>query len=110
MITIDDATLAPLEKGYPRLCRSLAHFESLELPPGEHCGSIGTAVVQTGAIARTIHLAAATSKFHLKANGSTEGSLRCNHCRTYFAPSVQAALPAFGSIPRILPDSTHLAD
>jgi len=86
MIKISEAQLARIEAAYPGIRRMVAEFESLVLPPCEHCGSRDTSAVQAGSLGRTIALASATSKFHVTANGLEEGSLHCNDCRRYFGP------------------------
>jgi len=86
MIKIAEEQLTRIEAGYPGIRRMVADFESLALPPCEHCGSKDTSAVQAGMLGRMIALAAATSKIHLTANGLEEGSLHCNDCRRYFGP------------------------
>lgn len=86
MIMVGKERLSRMEVSCPGILKCLEFFEALDLPPCAHCGSPNTAAVQAGVFGRTILLAGATSKFHLTANGSGEGSLWCNVCRRYFGP------------------------
>jgi hypothetical protein len=79
MLKLPPDRLAEIEADYPGFLKSLARFESLDLPPCDQCGSADTAAVQAGFVGRTIKLTQATSKFHLTPNGSPKGSLWCKH-------------------------------
>lgn len=86
MMKLPQNRLAEIEADYPGFLESLSRFESLDLPPCDHCGSPDTAAVQAGFVGRTFQLAQSTTKFHLTPNGSTEGSLWCHACRRFFGP------------------------
>ena len=86
MMKLSQERLSEIEADYPGFLESLSRFESLNLPPCDHCGSSNTAAVQAGLVGRTFWLARATSKFCLTPSGSTEGSLWCNACRRFFGP------------------------
>ena len=73
-----------MEEGYPGVKENINWFEKADLPRCSRCGSDDTATVQCGIIGRTINIVAATTKFHLLANGPKPGEYFCNACRKYF--------------------------
>lgn len=96
MIKVDQATLDDMESRYPGIIAQIKRWEAKEIPPCPHCGSTDTADVQVGVIGRTINLTAATSKFHLTANGPRQGTCFCNACRKYFGPADEPGQAAGG--------------
>jgi len=89
MVEVDMLKIKPevfpiFEKLYPGITETSMRFENAVLPPCSKCGSPDTADVQVGIIGRTIHLAGATTKFHLIPNGPRPGSNFCNNCEQYF--------------------------
>ena len=83
MLKIDPSEFDRFEKVYPGIERQIKYFEKMRLPKCPKCKSANTALVQAGIIGRTIHLAAATTKFHLTPNGGP-GKYFCNDCRKFF--------------------------
>ena len=86
MIKISEDSIREFERSYPGITEQIQRFEAMELPPCPVCGSSDTASVQVGIVGRTIHLAGATSKFHLIPNGNGKGIYFCNVCRQQFDP------------------------
>lgn len=84
MLKLEEKELAGLEGRYPGIVDEILKFEQQELPPCIYCNSNGTAAVQIGTIARTIQIAAATTKFILIANGPKPGSYFCQGCGKFF--------------------------
>jgi len=84
MLKADKETLDALEARYPGIGQQIHRFEEAELPTCPCCGSEDTADVQCGIIARTTHIAAATTKFRLIPNPPKPGAYFCNSCREYF--------------------------
>lgn len=84
MIKVPTSTIEHMEENYKGITEQIWRFENAQLPPCPFCGSENTASVQVGVIGRTIHILAATSKFHLILNGPKEGNYFCNACRKYF--------------------------
>lgn len=87
MIKVTEDTIKQMEQNYPGITEQIQRFEGMELPSCPICGSDDTASVQVGIIGRTIHLAGATSKFHLIPNGNDKGIYYCNVCRQQLGPS-----------------------
>lgn len=75
--------LIEMEDEQPGIIEHIMYYEDMELPPCPKCGSGNTAVVNVGIVRRTLYLAAATRKFHLRANGRP-GDYYCNVCKSYF--------------------------
>ena len=72
------------EKLYPGIIKTIMHFENAVLPACSKCGSTNTADVNVRIIGLTIHIAGATTKFHLIPNGPRPGMYFCNNCKQYF--------------------------
>ncbi len=84
MLKIGNKELDRLEKNYPGIGETIRHFEEAMLPVCSRCRSEDTASLQCGIIGRTIHLAGATTKFKLIANGPKPGEYFCNACNEFF--------------------------
>lgn len=87
MIKVSTDLIDKMEKIYPEIKGQIKWFENLNLPPCPVCAGTDVASVQVGIIGRTIHLALATTKFHLMLNYNGEGIYYCNTCRKFFGPS-----------------------
>jgi hypothetical protein len=96
MLKVDDEWIARVEARYPGFTENVRRFEEAALPVCSHCGSEDTADVQCGVIGRTIHIAAATTKFKLLANGPKPGEFFCNACGQYFGEKGKESLPKHG--------------
>ena len=83
MLTANSESLEKMEVLYPGIKGQIEHFENAELPSCKLCGSADTASTQVGVIGRSIHIAGATTKFHLRPNDKP-GNYFCNKCRKYF--------------------------
>ena len=83
MLKADNDYLKKVERLYPGIKDQIEHFENAKLPTCKFCGSADTASTQVGLIGRTIHIAGATTKCHLRPNGKP-GNYFCNKCRQYF--------------------------
>lgn len=59
-------------------------YENAKLHPRDQCESADTAQVGAGIVSRSIHLAAATTKFKL--NPNLPGRFYCNTCEENFSP------------------------
>ncbi len=88
MIKFDEKTIENCEIQYPGIREQIFYFENATLPQCLHCDSTDTANVQIGIIGRTIHIAGATTKFHLISNGPKPGKYFCNECGQYFNESI----------------------
>ena len=83
MLKATNEYLKKVEVLYPGIKGQIEHFENAELPSCKLCGSADTASTQVGVIGRSIHIAGATTKFHLRPNDKP-GNYFCNKCRKYF--------------------------
>ena len=83
MVKVDEGWLRRAEDRYPGFRTRLDYYESLELPTCPQCGSADSAVVSTGLVGRSIHLAGATSKIKLVPNGHP-GDFYCWTCGHFF--------------------------
>ena len=83
MLKIPRQYIVGKEKDYPGIIKQLDEIEKRSLPNCFLCGSDDTAVVSVGVIGRTILLAGASTKFHLRPNGKP-GEFYCNTCQKYF--------------------------
>lgn len=83
MLKIPRENIVRKENDYPGITRQLDAIESRPLPPCFRCGSTDTAVTNVGIVGRTIALASASTKFHLRPNDKP-GEFFCNTCRQYF--------------------------
>jgi len=86
MIKVDQKTLDHMERLFPGILDNISQFEDAKLPACPRCGSGDTADVQCGVIGRTIHIAAATTKFKLIPNPPKPGEYFCNGCKRFFTP------------------------
>jgi hypothetical protein len=84
MLKVDKKTLDRMEVNYPGIREQILSREEAVLPKCPQCGSTDTAKVEVGIIGRTIHIAAATSKFKLLPNGPVPGKYFCGKCAQYF--------------------------
>lgn len=83
MMKVSPEWIAQIENQYPGITKHIEYFENKALPPCPKCGSVDTATVNAGIIGRTIYLASATTKFHLRAS-DRPGEFYCNICKEYF--------------------------
>lgn len=83
MLKIPRENMVRKEKDYPGITRQLDEIENRPLPNCFRCGSEDTAVTNVGLVGRTILLASASTKFHLRPNGKP-GEFYCNTCKQYF--------------------------
>lgn len=83
MIKVSPETILRMESQHPGITEQIEDFELMALPTCPKCCSQDTAAVNVGIIGRTINLAAATTKFHLRANGKPD-DFYCNACKRYF--------------------------
>jgi hypothetical protein len=88
MLKVTEEKLQEMEDRYPGIIESILRFEEMELPPCSVCSSGSTALVQCGAIGRTISISNATTKFRLvlnrPANGPKARKFYCNDCQVFF--------------------------
>jgi hypothetical protein len=84
MLKIDEETLDRMEELYPGIRETILRFENATLQACSHCGSENAADVQIGIIGRTIHIAAATTKFVVIPNAPKPGKYFCYTCKSYF--------------------------
>jgi hypothetical protein len=75
--------LDEVEKLYPGLRETIAHWKAMELPACPRCRSPYTARVSAGLVGRSMHLAGATHKIRLIPNGHP-ADFYCNSCKRYF--------------------------
>ena len=85
-LKVDKAWIRAAERMYAGFRQELDDAESSDIPPCPACGSTNTARVAAGVIGRTIHLAAATTKFKLVPNRK-RADFYCNACDRYFGAS-----------------------
>jgi hypothetical protein len=69
---------------YPGHIDMIVQYENAILPPCPFCGAWHTAQVSAGIVSRSIHLAAATTKFTIRPN--PKGKFICNECGEFFTP------------------------
>jgi hypothetical protein len=86
-LKIDEEALAQMEKLQPGIVESIRIREEAVLPQCHHCRSEDSARVGAGLNARTIYLAAATTRFRLIPNGPKPGEYFCNGCGKFFGSS-----------------------
>lgn len=86
MLKITAQELQRYESLYSGIRETIMHFEANELPICPRCDSDDSSLVEAGIIGRTIHIAAATTKFHLVPNYEFDlhGPYYCNACKMYF--------------------------
>jgi len=83
MLNVGEDTLETMEHLYPGIRKTVKYYESLYLPRCPTCASEDTAKVSAGSIGRSIHVASATTKMHLRPSGHPADYF-CNKCRQYF--------------------------
>jgi len=83
MLKVDQEWIARAEAQYPGLRKTIYSWDAMDLPPCPLCGSANTAKVSAGLVGRSLHLAAATTKIRLLANGYP-ADCYCNQCGRYF--------------------------
>ena len=83
MLNVGEDTLETMERLYPGIRETVKYYESLYLPRCPTCASEDTAKVSAGSIGRSIHVASATTKMHLRPSGHPADYF-CNKCRQYF--------------------------
>ncbi len=83
MLKIANESIERAEEIHPGFREMVDRYEALELPPCPGCDSADTARVSSGIVSRSIHLAAASSRFKL-VPGIPEGRYWCNACECYF--------------------------
>ena len=86
MLKVAEEWLQRVETLYPGIRKTIDYYEGMDLPPCPACDSPDTASVSAGIVGRSIHVAAATSKMRLLADGHPE-LYYCNTCGTYFSDS-----------------------
>jgi hypothetical protein len=84
VIKVDQNTLDKMERNYPGIGQNIRHYDETVLPACLQCGSEDTATVSCGIIGRSIHVAAATTKIKLLANGPKPGQYFCHACQAFF--------------------------
>jgi hypothetical protein len=84
MLKVTQADLIRFESQYPGITKQIMSFESAMLPNCPRCRSTHTAVVEVGIIARTMTIAAATSKCQLVPEEPKPAEFYCGGCRRYF--------------------------
>jgi hypothetical protein len=84
MIKIDQNRLDRMERNYPGIGQDIGHFEAAVLPACTRCRSEETSTVSCGLVGRSIHVAAATTKIKLLANGPRPGKYFCHTCDAFF--------------------------
>src|SRR5262245_45554430 len=83
MLKVDEWWIRQVEEQYPGFRATLEHHESLLMPRCPTCSSDATAKVMCGVVGRTMHLAAATTKVKLVANGRPTDYF-CTSCESLF--------------------------
>lgn len=83
MLKVDKKWLEVVEKNYNGITKMVEKYENMDLPKCPYCNSSDTAVTNVGIVGRSINLASATTKFHLRPNGKP-GEYYCNNCKKYF--------------------------
>lgn len=86
MKKVSPETILQMESKQKGITAQIEFYEKMVLPACPTCGSKDTATVNVGIIGRTISLSAATTKFHLRANGKP-GDFYCNNCTSYYTLS-----------------------
>lgn len=83
MILVSRDTIDRMEKRYPGITAQIYFYEKNQSPRCPECLIRDTAVVNVGFVGRSINIAMATSKYHLRANRKV-GNYYCNRCQVYF--------------------------
>ena len=84
MLKVNQADLNRFESEYPGIRAEIICFEAAILPRCRRCDSPNTAIVDVGIIARTMTVAAATSKYRLVPKEPRPGKFYCGDCKQYF--------------------------
>jgi Lon protease-like protein len=84
MLKVKQSDLKRFESIYPGITKQIMSFESAMLPVCPICDSTRTAIVEVGIIARTMTIAAATSKCQLVPDEPKPAEFYCGDCRRYF--------------------------
>lgn len=84
MLKVSERWLADAEKQYPGIRETVAYYEAQTVPDCGYCGSSDTAKVSAGLVGRSVTVAAATTRIHLRPNGPNPAPLYCNACGRYF--------------------------
>jgi len=90
VLKVSQADLNRFESEYPGIGTEIAIFEAAILPACPRCNSSNTAIVDVGIIARTMTVAAATSKYQLVPDEPRPGEFYCAACRRYFSAGMLA--------------------
>lgn len=83
MLKVSEEWLRRAETDRPGIRDTIEFYEAQLLPACPHCASTHSARVSSGIVGRSMTVAAATTKIHLRPNGRP-GAYYCNDCRTYF--------------------------
>lgn len=83
VLNVGEDSLETMERLYPGIRKTVEYYESLNLPRCATCASEDTAKVSAGTVSRSIHIASATTKMHLRPNGHPAHYF-CNKCGQYF--------------------------
>lgn len=83
MLRVAEDSLERMEPLYPGIRKTVAYYESLNLPRCPTCASEDTAKVSAGIVSRSILVASATTKMHFISNGHP-ADYYCNKCRQFF--------------------------
>ena len=83
MLRVAEDSLERMEPLYPGIRKTVAYYESLYLPRCPICASEDTAKVSAGITGRSIQVASATTRMHLRPSGHPADYF-CNKCRQYF--------------------------
>ena len=84
MLKVSQPDLKQFETRFPGITQQIMHYESAILPRCTQCRSTNTAIVEIGIIARSMTIAAATSKCRLVPEAPKPGEFYCVDCRRYF--------------------------
>lgn len=83
MILVSRDTIDRMETQYPGITVQIYFYEKNQLPVCPECRRRDTAKVHVGYVGRSLNIARATSRFHLRANRKVE-NYYCNRCQVYF--------------------------
>jgi len=84
VLKVTQADLNRFESEFPGIGMEISRFEKAILPACPRCDSSNTAIVAVGIVARTMTVAAATSKYQLVPDAPRPGEFYCTDCRRYF--------------------------
>lgn len=83
MLNVGTNNLEKMDRYYPGIRETVEHYESLRLPHCPACASENTAKVSAGFFGRSIQVAGATTRMHLRPSGHPADYF-CNTCKQYF--------------------------